>query len=111
MLADGRTEDEVKEHLEKNADETKKRLNAALKARAISMQLRKTLDLSMHEGDLQAEIVKLAALNGKRPEEFRKELVEANQIQAVTDRVIQLKIFEALAPQMKFIDVDADDLS
>lgn len=111
MLADGRTEDEVKEHLEKNADETKKRLNAALKARAISMQLRKTLDLSMHEGDLQAEIVKLAALNGKRPEELRKELVEANQIQAVTDRVIQLKIFEALAPQMKFIDVDADDLS
>ena len=111
MLADGRTEDEVKEHLEKNADETKKRLNAALKARAISMELRKRLELSMHEGDLQAEIVKLAALNGKRPEEFRKELVEANQIQAVTDRVIQLKIFEALAPQMKFIDVDADDLS
>ena len=111
MLADGRTEPEVKEHLEKIADETKQRMTAGLKSRAISMSLRRTLDLSMHEGDLQAEIVKLAALNGKRPEDFRKELVESNQIQSITDRVVQLKIFEALKPKMKFIDVDADDLT
>ena len=111
MLADGRTEPEVKEHLEKIADETKQRMTAGLKSRAISMSLRRTLDLSMHEGDLQAEIVKLAALSGKRPEDFRKELVETNQIQSITDRVVQLKIFEALKPKMKFIDVDADDLT
>ena len=111
MLADGRTEPEVKEHLEKIADETRHRMTAGLKSRAISMSLRRTLDLSMHEGDLQAEIVKLAALSGKRPEDFRKELVESNQIQSITDRVIQLKIFEALKPKMKFIDVDADDLT
>ena len=95
---------------EKNAKESRQRVTSRLKHSMLSSMLQKNQEITMHEGDLQAEIGRLAALTGQRPEELRKKLIDSNQIKSVSAQVVDGKIFDKIMPQMVFKDVDADSL-
>ena len=110
ILEEGGTREDVTSHLEKNAKESRQRVTGRLKHSMLSSMLQKNQEITMHEGDLQAEIGRLAALTGQRPEELRKKLIDSNQIKSVSAQVIDGKIFDKIMPQMVLKDVDADSL-
>ena len=103
-----------KEDVEKALEESREPLHGQatdfLKRKALGAMLTKTLKSSVNEIDLQEHSGKLAALQGKRPEVLRQELIDSDNLSSVSAQVFEVKNFNQLADQLIITDIDARDL-
>ena len=63
-------------------------------------------ELQFSEQDIQDQIRNLAALQGKRPEDYRQELIESGQINALQAQVLEHKVTRLVSTKAKLVDFD-----
>ena len=81
-----------------------------IRRRALNGVLRNQLQIAISEQQVQARIRELAALQNKRPEEIRKELVDADMISTISAQVAESQITEHALTLARIKDIDADSL-
>ncbi|MCH2140851.1 MAG: hypothetical protein MK100_07435, partial [Phycisphaerales bacterium] len=57
------------------------------------------------ESEIKEEIQNLAAAHGRRPEELRREIIDAGQIDVIASRVFERKIAAEIINRAKIVDV------
>jgi len=77
---------------------------------AIGMMLQRELKIAISEHDVEARIRSMAALRGMRPEEVRKEIVDAGQIDMVAKQVFESKIAAHVLAKATVSDVPAAEV-
>ena len=80
-----------------------------IKLMFLHQRLIKQYNLTVNEQEVNQQIVKLAMQRGVRPDELRANLVQNNQIQQIGTHIVENKAADAMAQQMKIVDMDADE--
>ena len=106
----GGSDQDVQAALERERPAAQEGAVVALRRRAVIAKLRKELSIGLHEQNVQDRIRQLASLQNKRPEDLRKELVDAGLIGSITEQVVEAKITELALTQASIVEVDADSL-
>ncbi|MAJ45990.1 MAG: hypothetical protein CBC35_01660 [Planctomycetes bacterium TMED75] len=107
---DGGSAREVEAALEKARPDATKKVLAMLRRRAVNTVLRNRLKIGVNEQHIQARIRQLAALQNKRPEDFRKELIDTDLITSISAQAVEAQITEQALADCKVVEVDADSL-
>ncbi|MDP6890941.1 MAG: hypothetical protein QF471_06385, partial [Phycisphaerales bacterium] len=96
------------------ADEKKKRVLASVMKEAnrsvIGMLLRQKLQVGLSEQDVESRIRAMAGLRGMRPEDVRKEVLDAGQIDMVAKQAFESKIAEEILAESTVRDAPAAEV-
>ncbi len=87
------------------------RATAELKQYFIMNKVAETLDVQVEEAEVNAQIVQMAMNQGKRPEQFRDELIKSGQAQALIQQVREHKTVDKILEDAKIEDVSADEFN
>jgi FKBP-type peptidyl-prolyl cis-trans isomerase (trigger factor) len=82
----------------------------AMKRQAIALRLRALHSLNTSEDQIQEHIRQLAAVQNKRPEQLRQELVDAGQLNNISAKVLEKQITLLAMQHCTFHEIDADTL-
>ena len=106
----GGTDQDVQAALEREGPTAQEKAVAMLRRRAVNSVLRNQLKIGINEQHVQARIRQLAALQNKRPEDLRKELVDADLITNISAQAVEALITEQALAKSTVVEVDADSL-
>ena len=106
--ANGGSEEEARSAAEKAISSAKKSVLRSVKRQAISGVLASKLELQLGEEDVQEQIRNLAALQGKRPEDYRQELIDSGKIHAISAQVLEQQITRLALGQAGIVDIDPE---
>ena len=109
MQAKGVSEADIHRKLEEDSDRILQVATGLAKRRSVISLLRMHLNLQSNEEDLVAEIGRMAAQQGRRPEELRKELLASGQIQNVLQRVHEQAVVNTVLEHANVQDMPADE--
>ena len=107
---EGGTAKDVETALEKEGETATKKVIHMLHRRAINAAIRADLKIGVSEQSIQDRIRKLASLQNKRPEDLRKELMDADLISGISSQVAESQITEHVLSLATVRDVDPDSL-
>jgi len=93
----GFEEDAIKEKLLADEQHDRELARNEAKANILLTALSKKFDIVYEENDLMEYIARKAAELGKRPAEFREEIVQANRMPQVVDAVVSSRCVEHIA--------------
>lgn len=99
LAAEGHAGDELESRLAEARTRVEETAQAALATQAIMALLRLHLDVQHSEDDVLAEIRRLAAQTGRRPEDLRNQLVEQGTLSSVEQTVVLGRITDEILPQ------------
>ena len=102
----GGSEEEAKLAAEKAVSSTKRSISQSLKRQAIAAVLSSKNEVQLSEEEVQDQIRNLAALQGKRPEDFRQELIDSGKIHAVTTQVLEHQLTRLALAEADVVDID-----
>ena len=106
--ANGGSEEEARSAAEKAISSAKKSILRSVKRQAISGVLASKFELQLGEEDVQEQIRNLAALQGKRPEDYRQELIDSGKIHAISAQVLEQQITRLALGQAGIVDIDPE---
>ena len=106
--ANGGSEEEARSAAEKAISSAKKSVLRSVKRQAISGVLASKFELQLGEEDVQEQIRNLAALQGKRPEDYRQELIDSGKIHAISAQVLEQQITRLALGQAEIVDIDPE---
>ena len=109
MQAKGVSEADIHRKLEEDSDRILQVATGLANRRSVISLLRMHLKLQSNEEDLVAEVGRMAAQQGRRPEELRKELLASGQIQNVLQRVHEQAVVNTVLEQANVQDMPADE--
>ncbi|MDG2292225.1 MAG: hypothetical protein P8L37_06170 [Phycisphaerales bacterium] len=109
MKAKGASEADIQRRLEQDTDRIRQVATRLANRRSLIALLCKHLNVLTQEDELIAEIARLAAQQGRRPEDLRKELLANGQIQTVMQRVLERLAVSAVLEQAVVQDMSADE--
>jgi trigger factor len=69
------------------------------------------LEVQVEEAEINAQIVQMAMQQGKRPEQFRDELIKSGQAQALVQQVREHKTVDKILEDAKVEDISAEDFN
>ncbi len=84
---------------------------ASLKQFFILNKVAEDLDVKVEEPEINAQIVRFAMEQGKRPEQLRDELVKTGQIQTLFQQVREHKALDAILNDAEIEEVSADEFN
>ena len=102
----GNNEAEAQKEAEKAIRSVQPTLINQLKRQVILADIVSKYELQFSEQDIQDQIRNLAALQGKRPEDYRQELIESGQINALQAQVLEHKVTRLASTKAKLVDLD-----
>ena len=102
----GNNEAEAQKEAEKAIRSVQPTLINQLKRQVIPADIVSKYELQFSEQDIQDQIRNLAALQGKRPEDYRQELIESGQINALQAQVLEHKVTRLVSTKAKLVDLD-----
>ena len=102
----GNNEAEAQKEAEKAIRSVQPTLINQLKRQVILADIVSKYELQFSEQDIQDQIRNLAALQGKRPEDYRQELIESGQINALQAQVLEHKVTRLVSTKAKLVDLD-----
>jgi FKBP-type peptidyl-prolyl cis-trans isomerase (trigger factor) len=105
----GLSSEEIDERLAPQEDRLRESALTKLSMGIIITQLCLQMGLQVDEQEVQDQIALIASSQGRRPEEFRKELVDNDTVNSVFQEVLKIKLARKLFEQVKIIDMDADE--
>ena len=105
LQASGRSREETIQIMKDAGPEQEAIVRSQLNRNAIINLIRPVFEVGIAEQDVTSEIQKMAAAQGRRPEDLRKEIVDADQIDMVANRVFEQKIAECILSEATVVDV------
>lgn len=106
--SNGGSEDEAKSAAERAISSARELVARSAKRKAIVTVLCSQYQLHYSEDATQGQIRNLAALQGKRPEDYRQELIDSGQIHAITTQVLEQQITRLALGQAEVVDIDPE---
>ena len=106
----GGSNQDVQAALDKEGPAARENAVQMLRRRAITAVLRSRLKIAINEQHVQERIRQLASIQNKRPEDLRKELVDADMISGVSTQAIESQITQRALQEATVVEVDADSL-
>lgn len=106
--ANGGSEEEAKSAAERAISSGRELVARAAKRKAICMVLCSQNQVDYNEETIHDQIRNSAALQGKRPEDYRQELVDSGQIHAITTQVVEQQITRLALGQAEVVDIDPE---
>lgn len=82
----------------------------SVKRQAIALRLRVLHNITASEDQIQEHIRQMAAVQNKRPEQLRQELVDSGQINNITSKVLEKQITLLAMQHCTLHEIDADTL-
>ena len=105
LQSQGMSSDQIRSKLEADAPAVRERLRASARRSTMTALLRREFEVGASESDIKKEIQDMAAVQGRRPEELRKEILDAGQIDAIAARVFERKITDEIIQRAQIVDV------
>ena len=106
----GGSDQDVQAALDKEGPAARENAVQMLRRRAITAVLRSRLKIAINEQHVQERIRQLTSIQNKRPEDLRKELVDADMISGVSTQAIEFLITQRALQEATVVEVDADAL-
>lgn len=105
----GCSENAIKQRLAEKESNIKIIGEEMAKKRAIANMLGQHLGLQVDENSIIKQIAEMAAIQGRRPEEIRKEIMAENKLQSIAIAVIEQKTVDRLIEEVTLTDMPADE--
>ena len=104
----GASQEEAQKYAEKEANAVKKSVINKLKRQVIVARIASEHQLQIGEENIQEQIRNLAALQSKRPEDYRQELIDSGQISLIQSQVLEHKVTRLVAAKATMVDFDQE---
>ena len=101
-------QEEAQKYAEKAANAVKKSVINKLKRQVIVARIASEHQLQIGEENIQEQIRNLAALQSKRPEDYRQELIDSGQISLIQSQVLEHKVTRLVAAKATMVDFDQE---
>lgn len=105
LQSQGMSSDQIRSKLEADAPAVSDRLRVSARRSTMTALLRREFEVAASESDIKKEIQDMAAVQGRRPEELRKEILDAGQIDGIAARVFERKITDEIIQRAQIVDV------
>ncbi|MDG2201067.1 MAG: trigger factor [Phycisphaerales bacterium] len=108
LLERGEDEQAIETKVAEAREDTEKMANDGIKLMFLHQRLIKQYNINVNEQEVNQQIVKLAMNRGVRPDELRSRLAQNNQLGQIGTQLLENKAADAMAQQMKIVDMDAE---
>lgn len=105
------SESELEARIESHRDEWMAEVEDKSRTQAISVQLTRHLHIGISEDLINKQISEMALDLGRRPEDFRKQIIDEGKINFFANLVRQAECLNHLEPMLTIKDVPADEWS
>ena len=102
---------EIENNMAQMRSASAERAKAELKQFFMINKIAETLDVNIEEAEINTQIVQMAMQQGKRPEQFRDELIKSGQAQTLVQQVREHKTVDKILEDAKIEDVTADEFN
>lgn len=102
---------EIEQNMAELRSASAARATTELKQFFIINKAAETLDVQIEEQEINQQIVQMAMQQGKRPEQFRDELIKSGQAQTLVQQVREHKTVDKILEDAKVSDVTADEFN
>ncbi|MFK7758506.1 MAG: trigger factor [Phycisphaerales bacterium] len=102
---------EIEQNMAQLRSSSAARATAELKQFFIMNKAAETLDVQIEEQEINAQLVQMAMQQGKRPEQFRDELIKSGQAQTLVQQVREHKTVDKILEDAKIEEVSADEFN
>ncbi len=105
---DGASQEEAQKFAEKASSSVKDSVINKLKRQVIVARIASEHQLQFGEENIQEQIRNLAALQSKRPEDYRQELIDSGQISLIQSQVLEHQVTRLVAAKATMVDCDQE---
>ena len=109
LKAAGISPEEIDATLDSADAKLQEKARVMLSMNVIISELCREMEIKVDEQEVQDQIAVIAASQGRRPEDFRKELLDSDMINSIFQEVLKNKLAQRLFTQVQIVDVDADE--
>jgi len=109
MKQHGCSDDAITKRAEDNADKIMTVSQKQAKRHALATLLSRKFEINTNEDELISEIGKMAAEQGRRPEDLRKEIIASGRIQHVAISVMEQKAVKKVLELVTVTEMDAEE--
>lgn len=102
---------EIEQNMAELRSASAARATTELKQFFIINKAAETLDVQIEEQEINQQIVQMAMQQGKRPEQFRDELIKSGQAQTLVQQVREHKTVDKILEDAKVSDVSAEEFN
>lgn len=102
---------EIEQKMAELRNESTEQANVSLKQLFILNKVAEQLDVQIEEPEINAQIVRFAMEQGKRPEQLRDELIKNGQIQTLVQQVREHKAIDAVLADAEVEEVSAEEFN
>lgn len=102
---------EIEQNMAELRSASAARATTELKQFFIINKAAESLDVQVEEQEINQQIVQMAMQQGKRPEQFRDELIKSGQAQTLVQQVREHKTVDKILEDAKVSDVSADEFN
>lgn len=104
----GASQEEAQKFAQKAASSVKDSVVHKLKRKVIVARIASEHQLHLGEENIQEQIRNLAALQSKRPEDYRQELIDSGQISLIQSQVLEHQVTRLVAAKATIVDCDQE---
>ena len=111
MMYRGVDPTEIEQHMAELRSSSAENATSELKQFFILNKAADTLEVTVEEPEVNAQIVRLATQQGKRPEQVRDELIKSGQAQTLLQQIREHKTVDAILADAEIEEISADDFN
>jgi len=111
MMYRGVDPNEIEQHMAELRNSSAESATNELKQFFILNKAADTLEVTVEEPEVNAQIVRLATQQGKRPEQVRDELIKSGQAQTLLQQIREHKTVDVILADAEIEEISADDFN
>jgi trigger factor len=111
MMYRGVDPNEIEQHMAELRNSSAESATNELKQFFILNKAADTLEVTVEEPEVNAQIVRLATQQGKRPEQVRDELIKSGQAQTLLQQIREHKTVDVILADAQIEEISADDFN
>jgi trigger factor len=111
MMYRGVDPNEIEQHMAELRSSSSESATNELKQFFILNKAADTLEVTVEEPEVNAQIVRLATQQGKRPEQVRDELIKSGQAQTLLQQIREHKTVDVILADAEIEEISADDFN
>lgn len=111
MMYRGVDPTEIEQHMAELRSSSSESASSELKQFFILSKAAESMEVSVEESEVNAQIVQLATRQGKRPEQVRDELIKSGQAQTLLQQIREHKTVDLILADAEIEEISADDFN
>ena len=105
LESQGMSAEKIRSKLQADAPAVREKLRIGALRSTVTSLLRHEFEVGASESEIKAKIQDMAAMQGRRPEDLRKDILDAGQVDVVAAQVFEQKIADQILQRARVVDV------